>query len=108
MVRGPKIKLYSNQSIGKIFFMAKPFITFYLIQYHKKTFYKKLFLSVYSILQTELYVQVLVKNHSQISALACLESVANKKSVYLEKKQLVKKSSTRRINFQLAKFTFQN
>ena len=39
----------------------------------------------------ELYFPELVKKHSQISFLGCLESVANKKGVYLGKKQLVKK-----------------
>ena len=81
--------------------MAKSFIPFHLIQYHEKNaFHEKLFLSVYSILQTELYFPVLVKNHSQTSALGGLESFAIKKSVYVEKKQLIKKSSTRKINFQ--------
>ena len=92
MIRGAIIKLYSNQHIDKVFFMAKSFITFYLIQYHKKNaFYEKLFLSVYSILQTELYFPGLVKNHSQISALGCLESVANKKKRVPRKKATRKK-----------------
>ena len=60
--------------------MAKSFIKFYVIQYQKKNaFYVELFLYVYSILQTELYFPGgLVKNHSQISTLGCLESIANK------------------------------
>ena len=88
--------------------MVKSLITFYLIQYHKNTFHNELFLSVYSILQMELYFPGLVKNHSQISALGCLESVANKKGVYLQNNTTRKKNSNRKINFQLAKFTFQN
>ena len=36
--------------------MVKSFKTFYLIQYHKNAFYNKFFLSVYSILQMELYI----------------------------------------------------
>ena len=47
-----------------------------MIQYHKNAFHVEIFLSVYSILQVELYLPGLVKNHSQISALGCLESVA--------------------------------
>ena len=39
----------------------------------------------------ELYFPGLVKNHSQISALGCLEYVANKKGVYVEKKAAPKK-----------------
>ena len=43
----------------------------------------------------------------QISVLSCLESVANKKrSVPSKKKATRKKNSTRKINFQLAKFSF--
>ena len=89
--------------------MVKTFITFYLIQYNQNAFHDGLFVSLYSILQMELYFPSLVENH-QISALGCLESVANKKRhVPSKKKQLVKKNSTRKINFQLAKFsTFQN
>ena len=49
-------------------------------------FNHELFLSVYSILQMELYFPGLVKNHSQFSTLDYLESVAYKKGVYLEKK----------------------
>ena len=45
------------------------------------------------------------KNY-QISALGCLESAANKKGVYLAKKATRKKNSTRKINVQLAKFSF--
>ena len=71
--------------------MAKSCTTFYLIQYHKNAFHNELFLSVHSILKMELYIPGLVKNHCQISALGCLESVANKKNEHLEKKQLVKK-----------------
>ena len=48
----------------------------------------------------------LVKNHGCISALGCLESVAKKRRVSKKTKQLVRKFSTRKINFQLAKFTF--
>ena len=52
------------------------------------------------------YFPSLVKNH-QISAWGCLENVANKKRrVPSKKKLLVKKFSTRKINFQLAKFSF--
>ena len=52
------------------------------------------------------YFPSLVKNH-QISAWGYLESVANKKRrVPSKKKQLVKKIPTRKINFQLAKFSF--
>ena len=43
------------------------------------------FFSVYSILQMELYFPNSVKNHSQISALGCLESFTNKKGAYIEK-----------------------
>ena len=39
----------------------------------------------------ELYFLGLVINHCQISALGCLESVANEKNVYLEKKTARKK-----------------
>ena len=85
-MRGSKIELYSNEHVNKVFFMVKSFKTFYLIQYNKNAFYDKFFLPVYSILQMELYFRGLVKNHSQISGLVCLESVANKKGVYLEKK----------------------
>ena len=83
--------------------MVKSFITFYLIQYHQNAFHGGLFVSLYSILQMELYFPSLVKNH-QISALGCLESVANKKrGVSSKKKQLAKKKkkkSTRKINFR--------
>ena len=55
----------------------------------------------------ELYFPGLVKNYKQISALGCLEIVANKREIYLQKKtQLVKKFLTRKINFKIAKFTF--
>ena len=64
--------------LKKFFFMVKSFITFYLIQYHKNVFHDELFLSVYSILKMELYFPGLMKNYSKISALDCLESVANK------------------------------
>ena len=47
------------------------------------------------------------KNHSKISAFGCLESVANKKRhVPRKKKQILKKFSTLKINFQLSKLTF--
>ena len=56
----------------------------------QNAFHDGLFVSLYSILQMELYFPSLVKNH-QISALGCLESVANKKRrVPSKKKQLVK------------------
>ena len=75
------------------FFMVKSFITFCLFQYHKNASNDELFLSVYSILKMELCFPGLVKNYSKISALGCLESVANKKSrVPRKKKQHVKKS----------------
>ena len=77
-----------------------------MLQYHQNAFHDELFVSLYSILQMELYFPSLVKNH-QISALGCLETVANKKRrVPSKKKQLVKKNSTRKINFQFAKFSF--
>ena len=79
MIRGPKIELYSNQHVDEVFFMVKSFITFYLFQYHKNAFHDELFVSVYSISKMELYFPGLVKNYSKISALGCLESVANKK-----------------------------
>ena len=87
MIRGPKIELYSNEHADKVFLMVKSFITIYLIQYHKNAFHDKPFLSVYSILQIELYFPGLVKNHNQISVLGCLESVTNEKGVCLEKKE---------------------
>ena len=62
-------------TLMKFFCMFKSFKTLYLIQYHKNAFYDKFFLSVYSTLQ----FPGLVKNHSQISALGCLERAANKK-----------------------------
>ena len=97
MISGPKIELYSNEHFEKVFFMVKSFITFYLIQYHQNEFHDGLFVSLYSILQMELYFPSFVRNH-QISALGCLESVTNKKGVYLEKKkQLVKKISAPKI-----------
>ena len=87
--------------------MVKSCLIFYLFQYHKNAFHDELFLSVYSILKMELYFPGLMKNYSKISALDCLESVANKNwRVPRKKKQLIKKFSTRKINFQLAKFTF--
>ena len=61
MIRGPKIELCSNEHVDKVFFMVKYFITFYLIQYHKKAFHYKLFLSVYFILQMELHFPDMVK-----------------------------------------------
>ena len=79
IIRGPKIELYSNEHVDKGSFMVKSFITFYLIQFHENAFDNEFFLSVYSILQMELYFPRLVKNHSQILALACLEKVAYKK-----------------------------
>ena len=106
MIRGLKIKLYSNQHIDKFFFMVKSFIMFYLLQYHKNAFHDELFLSVYFILKMEVYFPGLAKDYSKNSALGCLEIVANKKRRVPKKKQLVKKFSTRKINFQLAKFTF--
>ena len=87
--------------------MVKSCITLYFIQYHENSLRNKLFLSVYSILKMDLYFAALVKNHSQISTWDSLESVANKKTAYLEKKQLVKRFSIRKINFQLAKFNFK-
>ena len=32
MIRGLKTELCSNEHVDKVFFIAKPFITFYLIQ----------------------------------------------------------------------------
>ena len=61
--------------------MVKSFITLYLIQCHKNGFPDELFLSVYSILQMELYFPGLVKYHIQI-----LESVANKERFVPRKK----------------------
>ena len=58
MIRGPKIELYSNEQIDKVFVMVKSFITFYLIQYYKNAFHDELFLSTY------LYLPSLIKNHS--------------------------------------------
>ena len=52
MIIGPNIELYSKENVDLI----KSFITFYFIQYHKNAFHDKLFLSVYSILQMELYI----------------------------------------------------
>ena len=97
MIRGPKIELYSNEHVDKVFVMVKSFITFYLIQYHKNAFHDEFFLPVYSILQMELYFPSLVKNNSQISALGCLESVANKKG------RAPRKKSNSSKNFQLVK-----
>ena len=77
-----------------------------MIHYHENVFHNELFVSVYSILQMELHFPGLVKNDSYISALGCLESVAKKRRVPKKIKQLVRKFSTRKINFQLAKFTF--
>ena len=92
MISGPKIELYSNEHFDKVFLMVKTFITFYLIQCNQNAFHDGLFVSLYSILQMELYFPSLVENH-QISALGCLESVANKKRhVPSKKKQLVKKN----------------
>ena len=55
----------------------------------------------------ELYFLGLVKNHSHISALGCLESVANKeRRVPQKKKQLIRKFPTRKINSKLARCTF--
>ena len=84
-MRAPKIELYSNEHVNKSFFIVKSFKIIYLIEYYKNTFYNKFFLYVYSFLQMELYFLGLVKNHGQVSALGCLESVANKKGVYLKK-----------------------
>ena len=86
MIRGPKIELYSNERVDKVFFIIKSFITFYLIlldSLHKNVFHDGFFLSAYSILQMELHFSGLVKNHNKISLLGCLESAANKKGVYL-------------------------
>ena len=88
--------------------MVKSFIRFYLIQYHKNAFHDELFLSVYSILQMELYFAIFVKNDSQILALGYLESVADKNGCTWKKNQLIKKFSTRKLNFELAKFTLSN
>ena len=104
MISAPKM-LYSNEHVDKVFLMVKSFITFYLIQYHKNAFHDELSVSIYFISQKELYFPGLVKIH-EILALGFLESVSNKKSVYLEKKSTCKKYSTRKINFHLAKFTF--
>ena len=95
MIRGPKTELESNEHVGKVFFLVKSFTTFYFIQYHKNAFRNELFLSAYSILQMELCFPDLIKNYSQIS-------VQKKNRVY------VAKTSTRKINFQLTKFTFYN
>ena len=89
--------------------MVKSFVTFYLFHYRKNVFHEELFLSVYSILKMELCFPSLVTDYSKISALDCLESVANKKRhVPRKNMQLAKKFSTRKINSQLAKFTFKN
>ena len=85
MIRRPKVGLYSNEHVNKVFFMVKSFITFYLIQYQKNAFHDEQFLSVYSILQIELYLPGLVKNRSQISASGCLVMLT-KKIACLEKK----------------------
>ena len=66
MIRGPKIELYSNEHVEKMFFMVKSFITFYLIQYHKNAFLRELFLSINFILQMELYFLDLVKVRSSL------------------------------------------
>ena len=105
MIRRPKIELYSNEHVEKVFFMVKSFVKFYLIQHHKNAFHDELFLSAYSILKMELHFPGLV-NHSYISALAWIESVAKKRRVPKKIKQLVRKFSTK-INLQLAKFTFK-
>ena len=86
--------------------MVKSCITLCFIQYHENALRNKLFLSVYSILKMDLYFADLVKNYIQVSTWS-LESVANEKTAYLEKKQLVKRFSTREINFQLEKFNFK-
>ena len=78
MIRRLKVGLYSNEHVDKVFFMVKSFITFYLIQYQKNAFHDEQFLSVYSILQIELYLPGLVKNHSQISASGCLVCLQKK------------------------------
>ena len=56
----------------------------------------------------ELYFPGLIKNHSRTSALGGLQSAFNKakRVPRTKKKQLVKKCSTRQINFQLEKLTF--
>ena len=61
------------------FFVVKSFIIFYLIQYHKIAFHEELFLSVYSILQMELYFSGLVRNDTQTTALGFLKILAYKK-----------------------------
>ena len=67
--------------------MIKSFIKFYLIQCHKNVFHDELFLSVYSILQTELYFPIFVKSHSQILGwIAYKALLIKKKNAYLEKK----------------------
>ena len=73
--------------------MVKSFITFCLFQYLKNAFYDELFLSVYSILNMELYFLDFVKNYSEISPLGCLECVPNKK------KGVPRKKETREENF---------
>ena len=97
----------SNEDVDKVFLMAKSFITFSLTPYYKNAFHSLLFISVYSILQMELYLQGLVQNHSQNLALCCLEIVTNKnRRVSRKKSNSQKIFSTRKINFQLAKLTF--
>ena len=53
--------------VDKVFFMVKSFITFYLIQYHQIAFHDGLFVSLYSILQMELYFPSLVKKSPNLS-----------------------------------------
>ena len=79
MIRGATIGLYSNEHVEKAFFMVRSFIAFYLIQYHENLFHNKHFISVYFILQMELYFPGLVKYHRQISTLGCLGRVAYEK-----------------------------
>ena len=79
----------------KFFFMVKPSIIFYLIQCHGNAFHDELSFCLFHLTKGVLFPG-LVKNHSQISVLVCLLSVAYKKGMYLEEKQLVK-------NFQQAR-----
>ena len=74
-----------------MFFMVKSFLKFYLFQDRKNALHDELVLSVYSILRMELYFPGLVKIYSKFSALGSLESVANKKGIYLKKNTTRKK-----------------
>ena len=88
----------------KLFFMVKSFVTFYLIHYHKNAFRDKLFLIPFC--KWGYISRVWQKITAKPQLRVAYKVLLIKNSVPRKKKQLVKKNSARKINFELSKCTF--